>query len=48
MCGWRWCEGSGSLRQIEEELDAKITDQFDYIVGTSTGGIIALAMVYGE
>ena len=36
------------LRQIEEELDAKITDRFDYIVGTSTGGIIALAMVYGE
>ena len=36
------------LRQIEEELDAKITDRFDYIVGTSTGGIIALAMVYGK
>ena len=37
------------LRQIEEKLDGgEITDLFDYIVGTSTGGIIALAMVYGE
>ena len=38
------------LRQMEERLavkDQKITDLFDYIVGTSTGGIIALAMVYG-
>ena len=35
------------LRQIEEKLDAKINDLFDCIVGTSTGGIIALALVYG-
>ena len=37
------------LRQIEKKLGGgEITHLFDYIVGTSTGGIIALAMVYGE
>lgn len=37
------------LRQIEERVPGKsICDMFDYIVGTSTGGIIALAMVYGR
>ena len=40
------------LRQIEEKLPGtracRIADLFDYIVGTSTGGIIALAMVYGR
>ena len=38
------------LRQIEEVLneeDLTITKFFDYIVGTSTGGVMALAMVYG-
>ena len=38
------------LRQIEEVLndeDLTITTFFDYIVGTSTGGVMALAMVYG-
>ena len=37
------------LRQIEEKLGGgDITCLFDYIVGTSTGGIIALGMVYGK
>lgn len=39
------------LRQLEERLAARkktITSFFDYIVGTSTGGIIALALVYGR
>lgn len=37
------------LRQIEERVPEKsICDMFDYVVGTSTGGIIALAMVYGR
>ena len=36
------------LRQIEERLCGKIIDKFDYIVGTSAGGIIALALVYGK
>ena len=35
------------LRQIEHETGKKIIDLFDWIVGTSTGGIIALALVYG-
>lgn len=35
------------LRQIEQKTGKKIIDLFDWIVGTSTGGIIALALVYG-
>ena len=34
------------LIQIEERTKRKITELFDWIVGTSTGGIIALALVY--
>ena len=34
------------LIQIEEKTKRKITELFDWIVGTSTGGIIALALVY--
>ena len=36
------------LRQIEEATGKRIPELFDWIVGTSTGGIIALARVYGE
>ena len=36
------------LSQLEVATGRKITELFDWIVGTSTGGIIALAMVYGK
>ena len=36
------------LRQIERRTGKRITQLFDWIVGTSTGGIIALALVYGK
>lgn len=36
------------LSQLEERTGRRITELFDWIVGTSTGGIIALALVYGE
>jgi uncharacterized protein len=32
------------LQLIEEQYDIKIADQFDMICGTSTGGLIALAL----
>lgn len=36
------------LSTIERETGKRITELFDWIVGTSTGGIIALGLVYGE
>lgn len=36
------------LCQLEERTGRSITELFDWIVGTSTGGIIALGLVYGE
>ncbi len=36
------------LMKLEEQTQCSISDLFDWIVGTSTGGIIALAMVYGK
>lgn len=36
------------LIELEERTQCNISDLFDWIVGTSTGGIIALAVVYGE
>ena len=36
------------LSQIEEATGRRITELFDWIIGASTGGIIALALVYGE
>lgn len=35
------------LSKLEEDLKTKITDHFDLIVGTSTGGIIALGLGLG-
>ena len=35
------------LLYIERLAGRKITELFDWIVGTSTGGIIVLALVYG-
>lgn len=36
------------LSAIEEITGAKIVDLFDWIIGTSTGGILALAIVYSK
>ena len=36
------------LSQLEEQTGRRIIELFDWIVGTSTGGIIALALVHGE
>jgi len=36
------------LMQIEELTGKKITELFNWIVGTSTGGVITLALVYGK
>ena len=36
------------LREIERRTGKRIVDLFDWIVGTSTGGIIALALTYGK
>ena len=36
------------LIDIERRTGRRITELFDWIVGTSTGGIVALALVYGR
>ena len=36
------------LVTIERIANKKITELFDWIIGTSTGGILALAIVYSE
>ena len=36
------------LEQLEKKTGRKITELFDWIIGTSTGGIVALALVYGK
>ena len=36
------------LSQLEERTGRSITELFDWIVGTSTGGILALGLVYGK
>ena len=35
------------LSQLERKTGKRITELFDWIIGTSTGGIIALGLVYG-
>lgn len=35
------------LSAIERCTGRKIIDLFDWIIGTSTGGIVALGLVYG-
>lgn len=36
------------LRAIEKELNGPIQKYFDWIAGTSTGGILALALCKGD
>ena len=36
------------LLMLEKKTGRKITELFDWIVGTSTGGIVALGLVYGK
>lgn len=36
------------MRQLEEATGRKITELFDWIIGSSIGGILALGLVYGE
>ena len=36
------------LMELERRTGQKIVDMFDWIVGTSTGGIVALGLVYGK
>ena len=36
------------LITLERIANTKITELFDWIIGTSTGGILALAMVYSK
>lgn len=45
--GIRGAFPAGFLACIEETLEVRIADYFDLIVGTSTGGIIALALGLG-
>ena len=36
------------LMELERRTGRKITELFDWIIGTSTGGIVALGVVYGK
>ena len=36
------------LMELERRTGRKITELFDWIIGTSTGGIVALGLVYGK
>ena len=36
------------LMELECHTGCKITELFDWIIGTSTGGIVALGVVYGK
>ena len=45
MCGLVQIE---VLTELEKVTGRKVTELFDWIVGTGTGGVIALGLVYGE
>lgn len=45
--GIRGLFSAAVLAHLEDDLDIRVTDHFDLIVGTSTGGIIALALALG-
>src|SRR3569832_2336328 len=45
--GMRGLFPAGILARLEEAYDISIADKFDLIVGTSTGGIIALGLAKG-
>ena len=36
------------LAQIQAATGRKIVEMFDWIIGTSMGGVMALCLVYGE
>ena len=36
------------LMELEHCTGRKITELFDWIIGTSTGGIVAVGVVYGK
>jgi patatin-like phospholipase/acyl hydrolase len=46
--GLRGIFSAAVLARLEEDLDMRITDHFDLIAGTSTGGIIALGLGLGK
>jgi len=45
--GLRGMFSAAVLARLEEDLDLRVTDHFDLIAGTSTGGIIALGLGLG-
>jgi patatin-like phospholipase/acyl hydrolase len=45
--GFKGIYSAAVLAHLEEDLDIRITDHFDLIAGTSTGGIIALGLGRG-
>jgi hypothetical protein len=46
--GIRGAYAAACLARLEQEIGRPISDYFDLIAGTSTGGIIALALALGE